>query len=458
MRLRTTFILAGALLGLAALVFVLNQRLPNSEDKWHQVERLASDRAKIHELQILNGDVRIVFSGKGDSWFMIKPVRDRADNGRIEQVLRAVESLHLEAALNDLGRGNRKRNALKDFGLLKPRLTLELKAGKLRRTIEFGNDSALPGQSYARLEGDSVVVAIPSELKTLISNSVDYFRDHRLIPFGSDEVDDLSLSSPNGAIDIQRSQGSWEVRRPIKARASDRAVGQILHTLVVTSILSFQSPNRPGGSVNESSDRRIAIRAGGSQVDLEFGTPESAQSNQIPVKISDRPSPVRVESALTRLLEIKPNDLRDRKIVRLNPDLIDRITIERPGEPKLVLQRHENHWRINPFGWAVDSNRVNSLIRSLNEQDVNAFVSDTATDLARYGLDRPSWHITFSSYASENTAESNAGEEPLVTLLLGRSEAGDTFARIAEEPYIFAVSQTIVGKLSKTIAELSQKR
>ncbi len=458
MRLRTTLILAGALLGLAALVFLLNRRLPSAQEEWHRIQGLAIDHAKVNELQILNGDVRLAFSRKGDSWLMVKPIRDRADNGRIEQVLRAVKSLRLEAVLSDLGRGDHKRSALKDFGLLKPRLTLELRAGKSLRTIEFGNDSAVPRQSYARLEGDSAVVVIPSELKTLISNRIDYFRDHRLIPFGSDEIDDLSLSSPNGAIDMRRSQGSWELLSPIRARASDQAVAQILHELEATSILSFQSSSRPGGTVTESSDRKIAIRAGSSQINLEFGSPESAQSNQISLKISDRPSPVTVGTLLTRLFEIKPNDLRDRKIVRLNPDLIDRITIERPGQPKLVLQRHENHWRINPFGWTVDADRVNRLIGSLNEQNASAFVSDTAVDLARYGLNRPSWNITFSSYASENTAESNAGEQPLVTLLFGRNEGSNTFARIAEEPYIFTVSQAIVSDLSKTVTDLSQKR
>ena len=66
----------------------------------------------------------------------------------------------------------------------------------------------------------------------------------------------------------------------------------------------------------------------------------------------------------------------------------------------------------------------------MNDDEVIEFVSDTATDLAKYGLEQPKLKITFSSYSSENTAESNAGEVVLSTLEFGNSENGVTYARL----------------------------
>jgi len=52
-----------------------------------------------------------------------------------------------------------------------------------------------------------------------------------------------------------------------------------------------------------------------------------------------------------------------------------------------------------------------------------------------------------SSFASENTAESNAGEHPLATLAFGRAEAGEVYARLSEEPFIVAARQGLLDAI-----------
>ena len=45
-----------------------------------------------------------------------------------------------------------------------------------------------------------------------------------------------------------------------------------------------------------------------------------------------------------------------------------------------------------------------------------AHTADSAIDLDRYGLERPALEFAFSSYSSENTAETNAGETRLARI------------------------------------------
>ena len=59
--------------------------------------------------------------------------------------------------------------------------------------------------------------------------------------------------------------------------------------------------------------------------------------------------------------------------------------------------------------------------------------------------------MIFSSYSSENTAESNAGEVVLSILEFGNSANGITYARLEEEPYIFSIADQTFGDLPKTI-------
>jgi Domain of unknown function (DUF4340) len=147
-------------------------------------------------------------------------------------------------------------------------------------------------------------------------------------------------------------------------------------------------------------------------------------------------------------LEQKPNDLRDRRIVRLNSDLIDRINITTKGQPTAQLSRKEGHWMISDQNDApADTDAVEHLFNTLNSNDVSGFVSDSASDLTSYGLDTPALKFAFSSYSSENTAEENAGETRIATLAIGRLEGDNYYARVEEEPYIVALPRRIVVEL-----------
>jgi hypothetical protein len=167
--------------------------------------------------------------------------------------------------------------------------------------------------------------------------------------------------------------------------------------------------------------------------------------------LPERNTVVEVSKGFASLFNITPNDLRDRKLERLNSDLIDRITIEKAAQPKIALAREENRWRfLSPTNAPANANNIHRLIQELNDGEVTEFVSDTATDLAKYGLDQPKLKITFSSYASENTAESNAGEVVLSALEFGNSENGVTYARLEAEPYVFSIADQMLSDLPKT--------
>ena len=55
--------------------------------------------------------------------------------------------------------------------------------------------------------------------------------------------------------------------------------------------------------------------------------------------------------------------------------------------------------------------------------------------------------ITLSSYASENTPESNAGEKEIATVLLGRVENGEIYAKLEEEPFVVSIDKGILDYL-----------
>ena len=113
-----------------------------------------------------------------------------------------------------------------------------------------------------------------------------------------------------------------------------------------------------------------------------------------------------------------------------------------------MLARKDQDWTIaSRNNQPANSDEVRRLIETLNDQQVTQFVADTATELPKYGLDQPALCLTFSSFASENTAETAAGEHPFLTLSFGKTEGSDVYARVGEEPFIVAVKRELIDQI-----------
>jgi hypothetical protein len=148
------------------------------------------------------------------------------------------------------------------------------------------------------------------------------------------------------------------------------------------------------------------------------------------------------------ILSTKPNDLRDRHLVRFDQNQLDRITIDAPGKTKTVVARKDQNWTIvNRNNRPANAAEARRLIDLLADEQITNFVADVASDLPKYGLDKPQLTVTLSSFASENTAETKAGENPLATIAFGKTDGENIFARVGEEPFVVAVRRSTLDNI-----------
>ena len=140
--------------------------------------------------------------------------------------------------------------------------------------------------------------------------------------------------------------------------------------------------------------------------------------------------------------------LRDRHLIRIDTNILDRITIDAPGKGKTVLARKDENWTVASRNNApANSGEVRRFIDTLQNERVTKFVEDVASNLPQYGLDKPQLQLTFSSFASENTAETKAGEEPFATITFGKVDGDNVYARLADEPFVVAVRRDLLDQI-----------
>ena len=447
---RTTLSLVVIALGLAGFILILERLGPRERGADDQRPYVLNiDRNDVNRVEIRDGESAILLTRNQDGWRMIQPVTDLADQKTIDSLLNDIQFLPKDDAITNLGKGNQKKEQLKNFGLLKPRLQVGIGGKDINIWLQFGESAALSGHTYLKLKDSDAAYVTTDDLKQLVSRSADAFRDHHLTSLLNPEIQRMIVHSPSGEIELERQQDDWNLVRPVALRADSGAVDQILNAINSTSIERFIPDEQAPGFTNESVSRSITLVSDDQKIEIRLdGTVSGEPSKQL-AKVSGRPSVFVIPESLSVAVTVGPSSLRDRRITRLNPDMIDRITIEQAGQKRFVLSREEENWSFLPDpptdpGLPANDTAINALVNLLNTQEVSAFVTDGPVDLERYGLANPAARIRLSSYASENTAEANAGEEPLATLDLGRREGDITYGRIEEEGSVFALSNKVV--------------
>ena len=121
MKLRTTLALLGVAIALGGVIFGLDRCSQSTRERQHRTAYLGQvNQRDIRGFTIQNENELIRVKADGDDWKMIAPWRDDADITVIDQLLDALQALRSDDTITDLGKGEKKRGLLKDFGLNKP--------------------------------------------------------------------------------------------------------------------------------------------------------------------------------------------------------------------------------------------------------------------------------------------------------------------------------------------------
>ncbi|MDQ2868144.1 MAG: DUF4340 domain-containing protein [Verrucomicrobiota bacterium] len=451
MRKGTTIILLAIVLAFGAYIKFYESKRPNTEEAERRAGNIVNfDRTKINGIVILNGDDRIELKRDGQTWRLTAPIEDLADNALVDGVLSDLESWPKENTI-DAKEIAQDKSKLEEFGLAKPKLRLRLSGEEAPPEIQFGSAGALENRLYVKLANRKDVYLAPQNIRDEISKKAADFRDRKLTSTMATQVIRVALKTGLGEMELEKRGEHWEITRPLRARADDQKINDLIAQVVNSRIAQFVANDKgdlhsyglaePRGSITifTADDKQGQL--------LQLGAAPAAQKDEVYARFAPRGGVYLLANKIEQILSLKPNDLRDRHLVRFDENQLDRITIDAPGKMKTVLARKGEDWTID--GKAPANNaEVRRFLDTMRDAQVTRFVADVASELPKYGLDHPSLVVTLSSFASENTAESKAGEEPLATVAFGKIEREEIYARVDDEPFVVAINRKFVDEIA----------
>jgi Domain of unknown function (DUF4340) len=452
MKWKTTLILAAIALAGAVYIKFYESKKPGTEEAERQSRNVVTfNREKIEGVIIQNGDDKIDIRRHDNKWRVETPIKDQADSALINGLLSDLENWQKDATIS-AKEIETDRSRLNEYGLSKPKLRLKLLGPDAPPEILFGKDAALEGKMYVRFENSKDAFVAAQSVRKAIDKKPEDFRDRKLTDLIMAQVSRVVLKTVAGEMELQKKGDHWEIVKPLRARGDDQKVDDLIAQVTTARIEQFVADDRgdlhsyglaePRGSVTlfgQDDKQGQMLQIG--------GVPEKGK-DQVYVRFSARGFVYTLPKKIEEILNTKPNDVRDRHLVRIDTKILDRITIEAPGKGKTILARKDENWTIASRNNAqANSGEVRRLIDTMQNEQVTKFIEDVASNLAKYGLDKPQLQLTFSSFASENTAETKAGEQPFATVAFGKVDGANVYARLGDEPFIVAVRRGLLDQI-----------
>jgi len=468
---RTTLILAVVVLAVFAYLRFFEMKQPSTGEARRQAQNVVNfDRSKVDGIIIQNGDEKIEIRRRDNKWRLEIPIKDQADAALVENLLSDLETWQKEGTIpaKDIDADKSKLN---EYGLNRPKLKLKLIGSDRPPEILFGKDAALEGRMYVRFENSKETFLAKQSVKKDLDKKAEEFRDKKLTDVATAQVRRIALKTPAGEMELEKKGDHWDIVKPLRARADDEKVGDLIAQVTTARIQQFVADDHgdlrpyglaePRGSITLFSqearkDQKVeiadSIKVFGQDDKgqmLQIGSVPEKEKDQVYVRFAPRGAVYTLPKKIEEALNTKPADLRDYHLVRIDTNVLDRITIDVPGKDKTVLARKDGNWTIASRNNApADSRAVRRLIDALQNARVTRFVEDVASNLPKYGLDKPRLQITFSSFASENTAETKAGEEPFATLSFGKEDEDNVYARLTDEPFVVTARRGLLDQIS----------
>lgn len=367
MRLGRLIALALVVLGLFAFIWFYERKQPTTEELKEREGKLfpLMETDKVQALRIRNAHGEFAFKKEGDSWQLIRPIKDEANQWAVSGLLSQLASLKAERALP------RSEVKLADYGLEKPEKWVEASDAS-GRTFKASFGSELPlGNTVAALTDGSQVFFVSKWVLSDLDKDLSGWRSNELVSFSTADVNAVTVVGSAGRWAAAKAGNSWQLTEPVADLAEKEEVEGVLSDLSAARIKEFLDEGADLAALGLAAPRFSVtlVRKEGAPLTLAFGQERDKDgAKQVACRRGERV--FWVDASATSHLAKEPATFRSAKLLQFSAWQVDKLEIERGGQ-KVAVERKEGVWRSEKG--EVDSGPVFSRLNTLSELKVLAF-------------------------------------------------------------------------------------
>ena len=269
----------------------------------------------------------------------------------------------------------------------------------------------------------------------------------KLFTVEADKVNEIRLTFKGQTTLLRKTDAGWRMIEPVQVDADPpEAIGlaqAIANLESVRHVVDNPSDLKQFGLAEPP----IAVEfkaEGGASGSFKLGNKNATQGEMYAMKGGDN-NVFLVSSFQESSFNREPFALRDKKILKFDREKADTLTLVK-GANALELSRNGSDWRVvKPVASRSDYSAVEGFITRLSSANMSRLVEENATDLAKYGLDKPVMTVTIGAGSAKTV------------LNVGKTENDQTYAKDAARPIVFTVDSTLQTDLNKNFDDYRKK-
>jgi hypothetical protein len=264
----------------------------------------------------------------------------------------------------------------------------------------------------------------------------------------ADKIDQVTVKSVSGdKTTVQKQAAGWQITQPAAVAADEAELSGITSNLASLDVQRVvdEQPADVKQYALDPARIEVSFKQDGKDRTLLLGQ-KTPTGSDIYAKVPEKPRVFLVSSFLESTFNKSSFDLRDKTILKIDREKVDRMEIETPDRT-LKVAKQGAEWRItSPVEARADFGAVEGIIGRLNTTPMKSVAAADAANLAEYGLDKPAATVRVMSGSAQ------AG------LAIGKS-AGDgvVYAKDLSRPLVFTVESALVDELKKPAADFRVK-
>ena len=287
----------------------------------------------------------------------------------------------------------------------------------------------------------------------------------KLDKLDKDKIQRLTLGHDGKEIILNKGkEGKWQITSPLITKADDEVIKGMVDDL--SNLEASQSLEVNPAEWEDFGLKKPGIEValsieGRGEEKLSFGDKNPAGTS-IYTRLRGKDKVFLVSSYLANGFKKEIFDLRDKVILSLDRDKIDKIELIYPPGKSLVLERDKDKkwFATGKERTELDSDKVNDLLWELTDLKAKGIVAGEIKDLVAYGLDKPEVKAVITSEGKEKVlllGNKAAGPQPpLGTASPEEGVEGVIYASLVGDLRLFLVEASLSSRLKKDLSELKK--
>lgn len=257
-------------------------------------------------------------------------------------------------------------------------------------------------------------------------------------------------SDPNApTLRFEKRDGIWQITQPIETRADQASLSGIIDGLSSARIAQTEpgSPDRLKvfGLNPPANSLEFQLNSGAKHTVL-LGKKDFTGISVYAIVDGAKDVALLPESLLISS-EKSLQDLRDRGVLHIASDKVTSFDLKNPSG-ELSAKKEKDEWEFTkPSGQRGDVGSIAAFLASAGSAKWTTVASESADNPVKYGLGNPA--VTF-------TAVDDKGKS--ATLLVGKKEGDQYFARDTSQPVVFRINEDLYKKLAENYNDLRDKK